>query len=107
MRYAIRRLLALALSSVPLFCQAPSVNRTELAEVLNFEAGQKGGPPRGWGGAPRETLFTDDKIVHSGKLAARLERDKTSPGNFSSITIGFPIDFTGTRLELRGFLKTQ
>jgi C-terminal processing protease CtpA/Prc len=99
--------LALVAASLPLFCQAQGVDRSALAPILSFEAGAAGSAPRGWGGGPAETLFADDKIVHSGKWAARLERNASSTGNFSSITIGIPIDFTGARLELRGFLKLE
>ena len=32
---------------------------------------------------------------------------RTSTNNFSSITIGIPVDFTGNRIEFRGFLKSE
>ncbi len=99
--------MRLLLGLAPLLCQAQAVNRFNLAPILNFETDQTGGPPRGWGGGPRETLFTDDKTIHSGKWAARLQRDAASSSTFSTITIGIPVDFSGTRLELRGFLKLQ
>jgi hypothetical protein len=102
----MRQGMYVLLGLTPLLCQAQAVNRSDLAPILNFEAEQSGGPPRGWGGT-RETIFADDKIVHGGKWAARLERDAVSPGAFSTITIGIPVDFAGTRLELRGFLKLQ
>jgi C-terminal processing protease CtpA/Prc len=104
-------LFAVASCCLPLICQAQGVDRFQLAQILNFEAGPAGGSPRGapsgWGGGPRETIFVDDKIVHSGKWAVRLERDASSANTFSTITIGIPVDFTGTSVELRGFLKTE
>jgi hypothetical protein len=45
--------------------------------------------------------------VHGGKWAVRLQRDAASGSNFSTITIGIPVDFAGTSLEFRGFIKTQ
>ncbi|MGA2185057.1 MAG: S41 family peptidase [Bryobacteraceae bacterium] len=107
MRDTMRLLFAAEFFWLPLICHAQSVNRSELARILNFEAGPTGGAPHGWGGGPRETIFADDKIVHGGKWAARLERDASSANTFSTITIGIPVDFTGTRIELRGFLKTE
>jgi hypothetical protein len=106
MCYTTRLLFALAFSCLSLICQAQGVNRSELAQILNLEREQAGGMPRGWGG-PSETIFVDDKIVHSGKWAVRLQRDVSSPSTFSTITIGIPLDFAGTRVELRGFLKTE
>jgi hypothetical protein len=37
----------------------------------------------------------------------RIERPAGSANQFSTITIGVPVDFTGTQIELRGFLKTE
>ncbi len=66
-----------------------------------------GGKPLGWAGGPDGTLFLDDKIVHGGKSSARIERNASSPNNFSTYTKSLPIDFTGSSLELRGFLRTE
>jgi len=107
MRDTMRLVFVLAFSGLPLICQSQGVNRSELAPILNFETEQTGGPPRGWGGGPPATIFTDDKVVHGGKWAVRLERDAASPSTFSTITIGIPVDFAGTSVELRGFLKTD
>ena len=68
---------------------------------------QAPGPPLGWGGGPPGTTFADDKIVHSGKWAARIERDAASTQQFSTITVVLPIDFTGSKIEFRGFLKSE
>ncbi|MGA7412950.1 MAG: hypothetical protein WBW33_20910, partial [Bryobacteraceae bacterium] len=67
----MRDSLRLILLLIPLLCPAQNVKRSELAPVLNFETEQIGGVPHGWGGGPPKTIFTDDKIVHSGKWAAR------------------------------------
>lgn len=79
----------------------------DLAAQLNFEAGQKGGRPAGWGGGPKETIFADGRVTHSGKWAVRIERGAGSPGTFSSLTKSLPIDFKGRIIELRGFVRTE
>jgi C-terminal processing protease CtpA/Prc len=104
----MRRVTRLLPLVIPFICQAQSnVNRSDLANILNFEAGPAGHLPHGWGGGPAETIFIDDQVVHGGKWAARLQRDAASGSNFSTITIGIPIDFAGASLEFRGFLKTR
>ena len=97
----------LAFSFLPVIRPAEAVQRSDLAQILNFESQQTAGMPRGWGGGPRETIFEDNQVAHSGKWAARLERDAASAGKFSSITLDIPVDFSGTRIELCGFLKTE
>jgi C-terminal processing protease CtpA/Prc len=74
---------------------------------LNFEDQQGVGPPAGWIGTPEGTVFTDDKIVHGGHWAARLERQADSPGAFSTLHRAIAMDFAGTTVELRGFLRTE
>lgn len=78
-----------------------------LPQVLNFEDQQSVGPPAGWFGRPEGTVFTDDKIVHGGHWAARLERQADSPGTFSTLHRAIAMDFAGTTVELRGFLRTE
>ena len=84
-RYKMRLLFSAAFSCLLLTCQAQGVNRSELAQILNFEVEQTGSMPRGWGGGPPETIFLDDKIVHSGKWAVRLQRDASSSSTNSGI----------------------
>ncbi|HVG90771.1 MAG TPA: hypothetical protein VNB54_04710, partial [Alphaproteobacteria bacterium] len=78
-----------------------------LPQVLNFEDQKSVGPPAGWAGRPEGTVFIDDKIVHGGHWAARLERQADSPGTFSTLHRGLTMDFAGTTVELRGFLRTE
>ena len=63
--------------------------------------------PGGWGGGPAGTIFVDDEVVHGGRWSARIERRLESLSNFSTITQSLPIDFSGTTIELRGFLRTK
>jgi C-terminal processing protease CtpA/Prc len=80
---------------------------SELDAMLRFETEHGGNSPRGWSGGPVGTIFVDGQIVHSGRWAVRLERDTTSPSGFSTITKAIPIDFTGARIEWRGFLRSE
>jgi hypothetical protein len=77
-----------------------------LPQVLNFEDQQAVGPPAGWVGKPEGTVISDDKIVHGGHWAARLERQAASDGAFSTLHRAIAMDFAGTTVELRGFLRT-
>lgn len=74
---------------------------------LSFEGQQNAGFPKAWKGEPAGTIFADAKVVHSGRWSVRLERDLASSNVFSTITKTIPIDFTGSVIELRGFLRTR
>jgi C-terminal processing protease CtpA/Prc len=84
-----------------------SADHSELAAALAFEAEPKGNMPGGWGGGPQETIFVDEKVVHGGRWAARIERTPASTNNFTSVTKSIPVDFAGATIELRGFLRTE
>ncbi len=88
------------------FWMLQTTNRPELAG-LDFEAGQPGTLPQGWNGGPPDTLAVDGVVVHGGKWALRIERNDKSAGAFSAVNKAIPIDFAGTTLELRGFLRTE
>jgi hypothetical protein len=53
------------------------------------------------------TVSVDDAIVHSGRWSARLERTAASPQAFSTLTKTIPVDFAGTTIEWRGFLRSE
>jgi hypothetical protein len=78
-----------------------------LPKILDFEDQQTVGAPAGWTATPEGTVFSDDKIVHAGKWAARLERSPESSGAFSSLHGAIAMDFAGKTIELRGFLRLQ
>jgi C-terminal processing protease CtpA/Prc len=108
----IRYVLALpCLLSVVLAAQSPppqpAAGHPELAGLLNFEADHAGDVPKNWSGVPGGTFAVDGQIVHGGRWALRIERKDTSPGAFTAVSKTIPIDFTGSRLELRGFLRTE
>lgn len=97
------RLLAGAALALPCLAQ----NTPDLARILSFETEHANGFPGGWSGAPRETISVDDKVVHGGKWSVRLERKEDAAGSFTAINKSLPMDFTGSTLVLRGFLRTE
>lgn len=78
-----------------------------LPAILGFENPSESGPPRGWGGGPPETIRFDSAVVLRGRGAARIERGADSPGEFSSLAAMLPVEFSGSVIELRGFLRTE
>src|ERR1700722_18426437 len=102
-----RLLLALACAALTLSGQAPPVRDRTLGPILSFETQRAPGPLADWGGGPPGTLFADNQVVHSGLWSGRIERTATSPNQFSTMTRMMPVDFTGSKIELRGFLRTE
>jgi len=102
--------VALALLFATLTLSAPAQapqSLNSLAPILSFEAPQPVDMPRGWGGGPAGTIFVDNKIVHGGQWSARLELDAASSDGASRLIAYIPADFAGSRIEWRGYLKTQ
>ena len=95
----------LILACVPVLAQS-TPNRATIQQSLGFED-QSGPSLTGWHSGPPDTVFADDKVVHSGHWSLRLERDAKSKESFSVITRMLPVDFKGQRIELRGYLKLQ
>lgn len=86
---------------------APSVKRTAIAATradleadLAFE-----GPIARWKTAADATI--DSSIVHGGHGALRIERTTSAATPFSAINKHAEIDFSGTTVELRGYLRTE
>jgi len=100
----MRRVIWLSIYLAGALC---SFGQEDLAKILSFEVEHPGGRPGNWMGGPPDTHFVDEKVVHSGKWAVRLERTAGSPQSFSTITRSMPMDFTGGKIELRGWLKTE
>ena len=71
-----------ALLASPGFAQ--TLTRQNLSNILGFENSQPGAFPAGWGGSG--PIVADDKVFHSGKLSARIERTATTAGDFTTIT---------------------
>ena len=104
-------LMALMCAALTLHCaqETPgsATDRADLEVALTFEAPPKGDMPGGWGGGPAGTIFVDNRVVHSGRWSARIERRLDGLSNFSTITKSIPIEFSGATIELRGFLRTE
>jgi C-terminal processing protease CtpA/Prc len=78
-----------------------------LAEILKFEAAHAGACPTGWVCRPPETAAIDSEVVHSGKWSVRIERAAGAPGPNSAVNKTIPIEWSGSTVELRGFLRTE
>jgi C-terminal processing protease CtpA/Prc len=106
----MRRLLSAALLctalNVPGQAQNAAVGR-ELESILTFEAAHNGTSPSGWGGGPPATIFVDGETVHGGRWSVRLERSAIEGQPFSTLARSIPIEFAGTTIEWRGFLRTE
>jgi C-terminal processing protease CtpA/Prc len=103
----IPRLIPVAVALVSSLAPAQTPTIDQIAPLLGFEQGEPGTFPKGWGGTTNSTVVADDKIVHGGRLSARIERTVESPGMFSSLTTRIPMDFTGRQIELRGFIRIE
>ena len=109
----MRFLPSLLCAILALVSQEPQVkpekasDRSGLEAALGFEVPPTGNMPRGWVGGPPGTIFVDDKVVHSGRWAARIERQAGSPRDFSVLTKFLEMNFSGVTVELRGFLRTE
>ncbi|MGA2671674.1 MAG: S41 family peptidase [Terracidiphilus sp.] len=108
-----RILFATVCVALAIPCAAQVSNATapagaaSLDKVLSFEGSAAGSAPAGWGGGPAGTIAVDDKIVHSSQRSVRLEPKADSSGAFSSLTKMLPLDFSGSSIELRGFIRTE
>jgi hypothetical protein len=108
-----RSLFGLLCITMAFLCQAQntkpekSAGQLDLEAALSFEAPPRGEMPGGWVGGPAGTIFVDNKVVHGGRWSARIERHTDSASKFSTITKSIPIEFSGTTIELRGFLRTE
>jgi C-terminal processing protease CtpA/Prc len=79
----------------------------ELGAILSFEVEHAGAIPTGWGGGPPGTISVDGDVVHGGRWSVRLERTETSAQAFTTLTNVIPVDFAGTTIEWRGFLRSE
>jgi C-terminal processing protease CtpA/Prc len=100
-------LVLIASFGASLSAQPPNTVDASLASFLNFENQRVAGTPLGWSGGPPGTLFADSDVTHGGKWAARVERTATSGEGGSALTRGIPLEVSGKRIELRGFLRTE
>lgn len=98
---------AAALSCAQSHPGAVRYGRHNVAGILGFEVHGSGGLPAGWTGSPAGTVSIEGDVVRSGSRAVILDRSAHPSGSFSTMTATVPMDFTGERIELRGFLRTK
>jgi hypothetical protein len=109
-RIALFFALALSFAAIQFFGADTSggPSPSALKSELDFEHKLGGTLPDGWRGGPHGTLFADAEVSHApGRSSARIERRSDSQGDFSTLTNSIPIEFKGTHVELRGYLKTE
>lgn len=80
---------------------------TGLAEILSFERGETDHLPNGWSSRTRESVGFDAETVYRGKGALRLHLPGPKSDATSVVLLRLPVDFAGSKIELRGFLKTE
>ena len=73
--------------------------------AIGFTPARSNGLPDGWSGTG--TVAIDDQVSHDGHRTVRLARALTSPAAFSGLTRIDPLDVAGSKIELRGFMRTQ
>lgn len=82
--------------------------RQNIATIFGFENNSLAGVfPPGWIGNTVVGIVTDNQFVHGGKYSARIDRTASSTPSFSTITQSIPIDFAGTTIQWRGWIKMQ
>lgn len=82
------------------------VSRANLQQSLGFED-QTSSVLTGWHAYPPGTVSADDSVSHTGRWSVRLQRDAQSARTFSVITRSLPVDFQGSTVELRGYLRLR
>jgi len=92
-------------AALPILGQ-PSASRVLLEHSLGFED-QTSTTLTGWHEYPPGTASADNSVFHTGRWSVRLQRDAGSTGAFSAITRSLPVDFQGSTVELRGYLRLQ
>jgi len=106
----MRRVVSAALICTALMAPGRTQNASsgpELQAALTFETEHDGTSPRGWGGGPPSTISVDGDIVHGGRWSARLERTAATTQPFTTLTKAIPVDFGGTTIVFRGFLRSE
>ncbi|MGA9669290.1 MAG: S41 family peptidase [Terracidiphilus sp.] len=76
-------------------------------DVFDFEGDAAGSAPAGWWGGPAGTVQVDGGVAHAGQRSARIEPKAEGEKSFSTLTKTLPMDFAGSSIEWRGFLKTE
>ncbi len=108
MKTAFAVIAVLTISCVWAQSGAPEMPGQEaLTKLLTFEDEHPGAQPKGWGGTGGDSVSVDNTVVHSGKWSVRIERTPDSPQQFTTVTAAVPVAVTGSRIQLRGWMRTQ
>ena len=102
----MRRALLLPLPLLAALTASSQPATPALAGMLSFEAPNAIGGVGGWGGTSGATSL-DHETVHGGKSSARIDCPATAANKFCTVTRALSIDFTGSRIEFRGWLRTE
>lgn len=76
-------------------------------DVFDFEGDAAGSAPAGWWGGPAGTVQVDGNVAHGGQHSVRIEPKAGGEQSFSTLTKTLPMDFAGSSIEWRGFMKTE
>jgi C-terminal processing protease CtpA/Prc len=77
-------------------------------DVFDFEGEAPGVIPAGWHSWPAGAAVVDREAAHMGQRSVRIERkayDGSGPSSILSKLL--PMDFSGSTIELRGYLRTE
>jgi hypothetical protein len=74
--------------------------------VLGFETASGDALPAPWTVSGNATIEIDRAVVHSGDAAARFDLGESASG-ISGLILRIPVDFEGTKIELRGYLRGE
>ncbi|HWN07665.1 MAG TPA: S41 family peptidase [Steroidobacteraceae bacterium] len=94
----MKRLAVLCLAVANLGADDPPLNPAALDRVSGFEGASGPKLPEPWYSPGAASL--DHNSAHSGGAAARIDRDASSPGEFTPIAMTIPVDFSGAVVEL-------
>jgi riboflavin biosynthesis pyrimidine reductase len=92
-------------ASVPVLAQT-AASQANLQQALGFE-NQTSTSLTGWYANPAGTVSADNSVAHTGHWSVRLQRDAQSVEALSVIMRSLPVDFHGSTVELRGYIKLQ
>jgi hypothetical protein len=86
--------------------EAQTYTRQNIATIFGFENNTAAGvSPAGWLAA--SGIVTDSQVVHSGKYSCRIDRTAASAGTFSTMNQDILLDFSGTTITWRGWIRLQ
>jgi hypothetical protein len=81
------------------------ITRFNIANYFGFEAGTPGAPPPVWCSAAG--VVVDGQVAHSGRNSLRIDRETSSAGTFSTITLSLPLDFAAKNVVWTGWVRTE